>query len=276
MRNILAVSAALRWELRPLLRAFAPVRRLAGRRPATWCTRSDPPVLIFQTGVGIDAACGATASVLSAFPVAAVINTGSAGALAPGIGVGSVVVATAVVQPPPDPAYRTDDLLTAELSKAAENLGADSRAPQRGWPTHRLARQDPVGGCQSLRQPILSNPFALGTAAAKREAYARYATVAVEMEGAGVARAAREHGVRFASARVILDRADQDLPAIGVNRPQATASPARTLANLARPAALVRAGELHAATRVAADLLERLFAAFLAQRGCRGWFDDGP
>jgi nucleoside phosphorylase len=50
---------------------------------------------------------------------------------------------------------------------------------------------------------------------AKTAAFTRHAAVAVEMEGAAVARVAAEAGIPFASVRVILDDAATSLPALG-------------------------------------------------------------
>jgi hypothetical protein len=72
--------------------------------------------------------------------------------------------------------------------------------------------------------------------------------------------------------RVILDRADQDLPL----DPAGSFSLLRIMARLARPAGIREVVGLRAAMHAAERGLERLFGAFARSRGARGWFDDGP
>jgi adenosylhomocysteine nucleosidase len=252
---VIAVCAALRWELRPLLRALGPVRRLRGRHPATWQSRGDLPVLVFQTGVGIAAAASSTATVLAGFPVTAVINAGSAGALVPGMEVGSVVVATAVLH---------------------RGLGARPETGVMRQPTEvrladGLAEAARRRGLVPVREAILSSPVPLTTAGAKRLAREEIGAVAVEMEGAGVGTASHARGVRFASVRVVLDRADQDL-----ELPESGAAWFRILAKAAYPGAIPELAALRRAMRQTESTLEALFTSLRFSARFRGWFDDGP
>lgn len=253
---MIAVCAALGWEVRPLLRAFGPMRRLGGRHPVAWVTRGDPRVLVFQTGVGIAAAERATASVLVDYPVTAVINSGSAGALLPGIEVGSVVVATAVLR----------RCLPATGERGFLREPTEVRLVDRLAEAARKRGFDPVLG------EILSSPVPLATARAKRLAREEVGAAAVEMEGAGVAAASREHGVGFSSVRVILDRADEDLePALG------GAALLRTLAKAVRRDGIPSSfAALRLAMQKTESTMEALFTSVRAAAGSEGWFDDGP
>jgi adenosylhomocysteine nucleosidase len=190
MPGYLAICAALTWELRPLLQHLGPAERFRiGSLKAWRSRRSRPPVLIFQTGAGVESATKATETVLAAEPVGELLNTGCAGALANGLAAGAIVVATEIIGPLPESARH----------RAAADLVARARFAVE------------AAGHFAHDGAILTSREALFTAAAKRAHGERYGAVAVDMESAAVAQVAETHSIPVASLRVILDSADAEL-----------------------------------------------------------------
>ena len=95
---MLAICAALRWEIRPILQSLGRVERVRRDQVTFWRAIGGPPVLVFQTGVGARRARHAAAVAAETFPVAAILNTGCAGSLVPYLEAGAVVVPDVLVQ----------------------------------------------------------------------------------------------------------------------------------------------------------------------------------
>ena len=190
---MLAICAALRWEIQAVLRPLRQVQRrddLEGVR--LWLARSSSgSLLVFGTGVGSDRAAAATRKVVERFSPTAIINTGFAGGLADGLATGDLVIPAVVLSDGPDgtSAHRTDPRWSKRLRSAGR-----------------------TAGLRTISEPILTSPVPLATATAKRQAHARLGAVAVDMEGEAVARIAAQSGVPFASVRSVLDPAEMDLP----------------------------------------------------------------
>lgn len=187
---MLAICAALWWEIGPVLDCAGKVRKVPHDGLRVW----EPldrrlPVLLFRTGVGPEKAAAATRSLLRAHPIEAILNTGCAGALVPGLAAGELVIPSACYEEGGE--YASDPALTARIRRAAESAGM---------------RFDPG--------PILTSPVPLVTLDTRLAAQRRWQVTAVEMEGAAVARVAHEQGLPFASVRSILDPLHLDLPLI--------------------------------------------------------------
>lgn len=142
----------------------------------------------------MDAAAAATRAILNAFSLNAIINTGCAGSLSPGLSVGTVVCGSTLLAEEAARVrmYTMSPLLTAALRQAAE-----------------------AAGLHPLTDTILTSPRPLLTPETKAAAFARCAAVAVEMEGAAIAQVASEASLELASVRVILDDAATAIPAPG-------------------------------------------------------------
>ncbi|MGE5233809.1 MAG: hypothetical protein ACM3OB_06840 [Acidobacteriota bacterium] len=125
-------------------------------------------------------------------------------------------------------------------------------------------------GLRTVLAPVLCSAHVLSSAAAKRDAATATGAVAVEMEGAAIARCASRAGVPFASVRAILDRSNTELddstpfldPASGAVRPLALAA---YLAG--HPGALPGLLTLQRMMAAARASLEKLFESFLADGG---------
>ncbi len=187
---MLAICAALRWEIRPILQSLGRVERVRRDQVTFWRAIGGPPVLVFQTGVGARRARHAAAVAAETFPVAAILNAGCAGSLVPYLEAGAVVVPDVLVQEgPPIRCYEMSAHLATLLREAAGGLGVETQ-----------------------RCPVLTTPAPLMTGDEKSAAHARSGAVAVEMEGCAVAAVAAERGLPCASVRVILDGAGANLP----------------------------------------------------------------
>jgi nucleoside phosphorylase len=251
---MLAICAALRWEIRPILPSLGHVERIRHGGVTFWRAVGGAPVVVFQTGIGVHRARHAATVAADAFPLAAILNTGCAGSLVPHLEAGTVVVPDVLVQEGALPRrYEMAPRLTALLREAARSLGVET-----------------------LRRAVLTSPVPLMTREEKNAAHARSGAVAVEMEGCSVAAIAAERGFPCASARLILDVLDTDLPGSALHHgsnsfsnslritAQALSSPAH-LANL--PSWMRGVVEVHRGLR-------GIFSKLLKDRSAREeWFD---
>ncbi|MFM9841412.1 MAG: hypothetical protein ACKVOI_00435 [Dongiaceae bacterium] len=116
------------------------------------------------------------------------VSFGTAGALAPTLGPGDLIVATEVIA-------------ASGGALAAERAWCDAlaaAASARNLPLH-------LGAIRAVNRPVAS-------AGAKSALFQSCGALAVDMESGAVARAARDAGLPFAMLRVIIDAAGRDLP----------------------------------------------------------------
>jgi len=220
---MLAVCAAIQWEIRPILQALQTVRRERVDSVRVWRSlHPRQPVLVFRTGMGWERAAASTREVLNEFPVRAILNTGCAGGLTADLSVAAVVVSTVVIAAA-DPAsvHSTDGVWSDRLYAAAENAGLTAS-----------------------RGATVTSRAVLNTSAAKQSAANAFGALAVDMEGAAIAEVAALRGVPFASARAILDPLSVNIPLpVAQGKSCAPASrPVSYLLNFAQFIPLARAG----------------------------------
>jgi adenosylhomocysteine nucleosidase len=218
------------------LRAIGPVERTEHGRVGLWRSTSRPdPIVVFRTGIGREAAAATTREVLGVLPVQTVINTGCAGGLVRDLTAGSLVIARAL------------------LDDASSKLLADEACLCRLTAAARRA------GISSNDGPLLTSRTVLASGAEKRLAREKFGALAVEMEGYAVAEVAREYGVRFGSARAILDSSELELP-IGDGAGNVLQRALRTLGS---PRRLPHLLTLANAVKAAQTSLRLLFRCFL-------------
>lgn len=160
-------------------------------------------VVAVLSRIGKVAAATTAAVLVERFGVDAVVFTGVAGGLAPGVQVGDVVVAERFLQHDLDASpifpryevplygaseFRTDPALTGRLADAVA----------RALPAARLHRGLVASG----------DRFVSTTAESRALQAALPQALAVEMEGAAVAQVCHDFGIPFAAVRTISDRAD--------------------------------------------------------------------
>ena len=162
------------------------------------------PVLVAESGVGkVNAALATTALVEAG--ATAIVFTGMAGGLTPGVHIGDAVVDTDLVQHDVD------------VTRLGEPLGRLPREPA-AWPADpdvatALVRALGAVGAHVHRGRIASGDQFIAAAAQARRIAAGFGALAVEMEGAAAAQAAAKLGCPFAVLRWISDAADEAAPA---------------------------------------------------------------
>jgi adenosylhomocysteine nucleosidase len=246
---MLAIGAALQWEVRPVLRALRQVRRLARAPVPIWQGNTATPsshVLVYRSGIGPDRAAESTRTVLERFPISALINTGCCGALAPELSAGSVVVAESVflVGGNEETCYSTEPSSTRRLIEAARSAGLMVE----------------TGRTLTSRTPFV-------TAVEKRLAWERVRALTVDMETALVASVAHQRGIPLSCARVVLDDAATDLPPMeGITNDDGVLRPVGLAVHLLKwPSAIPVLVTLARAVRVCETNLERLFVTLLSR-----------
>jgi adenosylhomocysteine nucleosidase len=143
--------------------------------------------LLAQSGPGSDRAAGAAAAALAA-GASALVSWGLAGGLAPGLAPGDIVLPRRVRS------------LEGATFAADPEWHAAIEAGLRGALTVRVA-------------DVVTVSTALTTPADKRAAASACGAAAADMESAAIAAAAARAGARFAALRVVVDTADDFLPA---------------------------------------------------------------
>ncbi len=165
------------------LLVIAPTKReLGGVR-----TDRTHGIAIKVVGVG-HGAQEALADLLARRRPALVLSLGYAGGLAEGLGTGSLVVCDGC------------------LDEAGDAPGPDPDA------TARAARALEGAGIPHVSGALLTTPGPLLTPEAKQEAWEATGAACVDMEGAGLARAADAAGVPLVAVRAVLDGREQALP----------------------------------------------------------------
>ena len=218
---VIGIMSALHEELAAVLADMPGEQRVTVAGRDFWVGQwQGHAVVAVLSRIGKVAAATTATVMLERFGVDALVFTGVAGGLGPGVRVGDVVVASGLVQHDMDASplfprhevplygraiFETDAALSTQLAEAAHEvlqeadryLGPDTWA-RWAW-----------GSPQMHRGLIVSGDRFVSTAAeshALREALPD--ALAVEMEGAAVAQVCCDYGVHFTAVRTISDRAD--------------------------------------------------------------------
>ena len=178
------------------------------------------PVVAVLSRIGKVAAAVTATVLLERFGARAIVFTGVAGGLAPGVNVGDVVVATELLQHDMDasPIFPKHEVPLMGLSRFA----ADAAISDALSDVVRRVLRDPVAliGQAGVDEFGLSSPkvhrgllvsgdrFVSTTAESAALQRELPDALAVEMEGAAVAQVCHDYGVPFAAMRTISDRAD--------------------------------------------------------------------
>nr|WP_301179183.1 5'-methylthioadenosine/adenosylhomocysteine nucleosidase [Variovorax boronicumulans] len=217
----IAIVAAMHEELSALLARIPDEQRVRVAGRDFWVGHlQGQPVVVVLSRIGKVAAAVTATVLLERFGVRAIVFTGVAGGLAPGVNVGDVVVATELLQHDMDaspifPKYEVP--LMGRSRFAADAAIGDALAA-----VAESTLRDPVGlvGQKAvdefhLRSPKVHRGLLISgdrfvSTAAECGALQRSLpdALAVEMEGAAMAQACHDYGVPFAALRTISDRAD--------------------------------------------------------------------
>ena len=166
----IGLVAAFSWEVRPLLRRQSGVQTSGG---AYSFIARGLPVHLTVAGVGADNAYREARQLLERFRVRGLVTIGFAGGLVDSLNPGDIVLPHHVI-----------DQRTGERFDCSDEL----------WPVSNAHR----GG-------LLSATSFIASAEEKRVLAGKWGAVAVDMESAGVARAAAERGVAFSAIKAITD-----------------------------------------------------------------------
>ncbi|MBI5124769.1 MAG: hypothetical protein HZA70_00880 [Planctomycetes bacterium] len=151
------------------------------------------PVVLTAAGIGPERAERATKGLLERFKIKAVLSVGYTGALRDGVKTGELVIVRNVVGAYCNTPLPCHPFLTELARKVAEG---------NGFKVH-------LGDILTVTEPIKRPED-------KRQAGVLTGAVAVDMEGAGVAMAAREARIPFMALKVILDEVDEELKGTGL------------------------------------------------------------
>jgi len=219
----IAIVAAMHEELKALLAQMPDEQRVRVAGRDFWAGHlHGQPVVAVLSRIGKVAAAVTATVLLERFAARAIVFSGVAGGLAPGVNVGDVVVATELLQHDMDasPLFPKYEVPLMGISRfTADAAISDSLAA-----VAEEALRDPVAlvgqsavdefGLRSpkVHRGLLVSGDRFVSTAAESEALRRHLpdALAVEMEGASVAQVCHDYGVPFAAMRTISDRADDE------------------------------------------------------------------
>jgi adenosylhomocysteine nucleosidase len=213
----IAILSALAEEQVGLLDALHDRCEVVQGGRSYWCGQLyGQPVVLALSRIGKVAAATTVTALVTHFGVRAVLFTGVAGGLAPGVRVGDVVVADGLLQHDMDASplfvryevpllgravFATDAALRLQLQQACTSALDNLVLPGAGPAVH-------------TGLVVSGDRFVSGTAEAATLVSdlqrAGHQPLAVEMEGAAVAQVCFDYGVPLALVRTISDRADDD------------------------------------------------------------------
>ncbi len=164
-------------------------------------------VVLVKAGIGKVSAARCTQLLIDRYHPAAIINTGIAGGLAPGLRVGDLVVAEELVQ-------HDFDVTAFGHAKGYLCTGGDDRVPtvfraDRQLSAALVAAAQAVLGEGAVHTGLIAtgDQFISGREK-KAELFETFHAAAAEMEGGAIAQVAALSGVPFAVIRAISDLAD--------------------------------------------------------------------
>ncbi|MFQ5936218.1 MAG: purine phosphorylase [Acidiferrobacterales bacterium] len=198
------------------------------------------------SGIGPRRAARAAQSLLSA-GATALLSWGTAGALAPQLQPGSLVLPQTVMTP-----------------------GGDLFPVHAHWHAFMAGRLK--GQLTSNHEPLLESPAVVAEPAEKAQLFQRWGAVAVDMESAAVAAVAAQAEVPYLVIRAVSDSAASGIPADVINAIDANGRwrvPALTSALLKRPQLLVDCVRLRRDFRVACRTLRCVAAVAGPDLGAR-------
>ena len=230
----IAILSALAQEQEGLVHAMTGVQTITRAGRAFSVGQLDGhPVVLALSRIGKVAAAATTATLLEHFGARAVVFTGVAGGVGPGVAVGDVVVAQAFVQHDMDASplfprfeipltgqstFSTDAGWTQSLVTAARTALAGMAFQGRAVQVHAglIATGDRFVCAAHEAQRLVEALSGAG-----------HQALAVEMEGAAVAQVCADYGIPLAAVRTVSDRADDSAH---VDFPQFVDSVARVYA----------------------------------------------
>ena len=220
----MGIMTAMEEEFRLIATAFGgSMSRIVGPRTFYSARVQDVELTLVTARVGKVAAAVTTSLLIHDFEVDAILVVGVAGATAPGVRVGDIVVADRLVQHDIDLkgvlGYERFDipLLNVREMRCCERLVAVAQEAGQRTVSSSAYRNGVRGFAPhqpSLHVGMIGSGDQFICAHGEKEALmaALPHLACVEMEGAAVAQVCVEHGVPFVVTRVISDAASQEAP----------------------------------------------------------------
>jgi nucleoside phosphorylase len=241
-----AVFTALAWESAAVRSVLRQVKKVEERVWQGSTGRRE--VLVITGGIGVRRTRQTVERFVST-PFSIILSVGCAGALAPGLQTGQLILAPNIhLQPTKEEEqlqqFPVDVRLLAEMRTAAERLGV------------------PIA-----YGPLFTSPKVLFTPEEKARQGERTGAIAVEMESGVHAEFAAKRGLPFLVMRVILDGVDMTIPAVaGLTTPEGEVRYVRAATYLAtHPHHFSALLAIKRAREVAARSISRLCQALFAQ-----------
>jgi len=189
MNDCIAIFGAVKEEISGIKSAMNISDHVRLGKTSAWPGKwGKQNIVLVRSGVGKQRAEDAARQVIDRFKPKALISTGYAGALQPGLNVGDLVIADAILEAKEEGKYFPDP---------------DWLGRARGIPC--------PDGVKTVVGRLLTVDTVIHDPAAKRELGESYSVQAVEMETSAIARVAEERGLPLLSLRAISDRLDQEL-----------------------------------------------------------------
>lgn len=209
----IAIIGAMDSELVTLL------SQLKEKREETYCgltfyvgTLCERAVVLVKCGVGKVNAARCAQMLIDRYDPAALINTGIAGGVGPGLQVGDIVVSTGLVQHDYDVTpfgYVKGNMCERDHADTPTIFAADEKVAS----AVAEAAQEVLGSEKVHRGLIATGDQFIAGALQKAEIYGHFQALAAEMEGGAIAQVAALGSIPFAVIRAISDLADGTAPA---------------------------------------------------------------
>lgn len=256
---MLLIAAAMQEELNPAMALCHAPRKLHDCNVSVWeATRGTDKIYFLKTGVGPVRSAARLECALDLLRPSRVLVTGYAGALDPGIRLGTLVPvrkALACTLSQDNPSWehaRIDDVFELEDSQA-------------------LAEAAKSAGLPVVTGDVLTSAYVLGNPEHKRLLYETFHASIVDMETAALARVAETRNIALGCVRAISDEAEDSFlasfsydPSVGL--------PARAARLIGTGVQVYRKWKENSAT--ASEALSRFFAQFL-QNASNGGSETG-
>jgi len=172
----IGLVAAFAWEVRPLLRRRGDVQKEGAIRSFSL---GGVPAKLVISGAGLESSYRAARRLLECCRLRGIVSIGFAGGLTDSLSRGDVVIAERVIDARTGETFRCIDALTLVATARRGDLLCAARVITSTMEKHSLA--------------------------------AEWNALAVDMESAGVARAAAESGVAFSAIKAVTDAAGRSI-----------------------------------------------------------------
>ncbi|MDR1748715.1 MAG: 5'-methylthioadenosine/adenosylhomocysteine nucleosidase [Spirochaetaceae bacterium] len=206
----IGIIGAMDEEIEHILKAMDGIRTETGAGLTFYAGMYDSvEIVAVKSGIGKVNAALCTQKLISDFHVDAVINTGIAGGVAPGLKVLDQVISTDAIQHDVD--ATSFGYKPGVIPQLATSLFiADGRLREAAAAVHREAalREGGFPG-RVIEGRIASGDVFVASGERKKKIYEEFKPLCVEMEGAAIAQVCHLNGIPFLVLRCISDLADE-------------------------------------------------------------------